>query len=80
MFFGIQNSNFGTRIVSLYGSHPSSVVFTFKTAPLAPELQVSMGPSPPLWFCVLTTAALSPELIVSKGPRPHLSFCACNAA
>ena len=50
MVFGIQNSAFGTRIASLYGSHPSSVVFTFKTATLAPELQVSMGPSPHLWF------------------------------
>ena len=50
MVFGIQNSDFGTRIASLYGSHPSSVIYTFKTATLAPELQVSMGPSPHLWF------------------------------
>ena len=26
------------------------MVFAFKTAPLAPELQVSMVPSPHLWF------------------------------
>ena len=32
--------------------------FAFKTAPLAQELQVSVGPSPHLWFCTLTTATL----------------------
>ena len=50
MVFGIQNSAFSTRIASLYGSQPSSVVFALKTAPLAPELKVSMGPSPHLYF------------------------------
>ena len=44
--------------------------FAFKTAPLAPELQVSISPRPHLWFCAFTTATLSPELIVSMGPRP----------
>ena len=48
--------------------------FAFKTAHLAPELQVSIGPSPHLWFCAFTTATLSSELIVSKGSRPHLSL------
>ena len=48
--------------------------FSFKTATLAPELRVSMGPSPHLWFYVFTTATLCPELIVSMGPTPHLSF------
>ena len=48
--FGIQNSDFSTRIASLYWSKPSSVVFAFKTATLTPELEVSMGPSPHLWF------------------------------
>ena len=47
-----------TRINSLYGSHTLHVVFSLKTAPLAPDLQVSMGPSPHLWFCTLTTAPL----------------------
>ena len=50
MVFGIQNSNFRTRIASLYGSQLSSAVFAFKTATLPPELLVSMGPSPHLWF------------------------------
>ena len=56
------------------------MVFAFKTATLAPELQVSMGPSPHLWFCAFTTATLWPELIDSMGPRPYLSFCACKTA
>ena len=46
--------------------------FAFKAATLAPELQVSMGPSSHLWFCAFTTAT---ELIVSMGPIPHLPFC-----
>ena len=58
----------------------TDVFFAFKTATLAPELQVSMDPSPHLWFCAFTTASLWPELIVSMGPRSHLSFCACKTA
>ena len=36
----------------------TDVFFAFKTAPLAPELQVSMDPSLHLWFCAFTTASL----------------------
>ena len=32
------------------GARPHLWVFAFKTATLAPELQVSMGSSPHLWF------------------------------
>ena len=32
------------------GPTPHLFFFAFKTAPLAPELQVSIGPSPPLTF------------------------------
>ena len=32
------------------GPRPHLRFFTFKTAALATELQVSMGPSPHLWF------------------------------
>ena len=38
------------RITSLYGSQPSSVVFACKTAWLASESLVSIGPSPHVWF------------------------------
>ena len=44
------NSVLNFRMTSLYGSQPSSVVFAFKTAWLASELLVSMGPRPPDWF------------------------------
>ena len=42
--------------------------FAFKTATLAPQLQVSTGPIPRLWFGAFTTTTLRPELIVSMGP------------
>ena len=48
----MQNSVPSIRITSLYESKPSSVVFGCKTATLGPDLQVSMGPSPHLWFCM----------------------------
>ena len=67
----MQNSDFSTRIACLYGSQPSSVVFACKTATLAPELQVSMGPRPHLRFLAFKTA---PELQVSIGPSPPLWF------
>ena len=46
----MQNNEINIRITILYGSHPSSVVSACKTTSLAPELQVSMGPSPHLLF------------------------------
>ena len=50
--------------------------FVIKTAALALELQVSMGPRPHLWFCAFKTATFRSELQVSIGPRPHLWYCA----
>ena len=44
------NSGINIRITSLYESQPSSVVFACKTAWLASESLVSMGPSPHVWF------------------------------
>ena len=46
----MQNNVISIRNTGLSGSQPSSVVFAFETATLAPELQVSMGPSLHLWF------------------------------
>ena len=56
----------GSRITSLYGSQPSSVVFTCKTVTFGPELQVSMGTTPHLSFCARKTARLAPQLLVSS--------------
>ena len=44
----MQNSDFSTRISSLYRSQTSTMVLAFKTSWLAPELLVSMGPIPHL--------------------------------
>ena len=60
------------RITSLYGSHPSSAVYACKTATLRPELQVSIGPRPHLWFFAFKVGTLAPELQIAKGPSPHL--------
>ena len=76
----MQNSAISTRITSLNGSLPSSVVFACKTATLGPELQVFIGPRPHLWICACKTAYLPPELIVSMGPRHHLWICANKTA
>ena len=72
--FCIQNSDFSTRIASLYWSQPPFVAFACKTAALGPELQVSMGPRPHRWFFAFKTANLAQELRVSMGPCPHLWF------
>ena len=46
----LYNSVLNIRITSLYRSQPSSVFFAFKTAWLASQLLVSMGPLPHDWF------------------------------
>ena len=70
-FFCIQNSDFSTRIASLYWSQPSSVVFACKTATLWPQLIVSMGTRPHLSFWATWLAS---EILVYMGPSPHLWF------
>ena len=57
----MQNSVPSIRITSIYGSQPSSVVFGCKTATLGPDLQVSMGPSPHLWFLHAKQRLLDPN-------------------
>ena len=49
-FFFMQNSDFWTRIRSLYGSQTSPVILCMQSACLASESLVSMGPRPHLWF------------------------------
>ena len=70
----MQNNVISIRNTSLYGSLLSSAVFACETATFGPELQVSMGPRPHLWFFVLKAATLGPELQVSMSPSPHLWF------
>ena len=80
MTFCMKNNVICIRITTLYASQPSFVAFVWKTAPLALELQVSMGARLPLWFFGFKTATLAPELQVSMGPSPHLLFCAFTTA
>ena len=74
----MQNRDFRTRFASLYGSQTSSIVFAFKTATLAPELQVSMGPSPHLWFLFAKQRLL--DLVYKSLWLPDLTcrFCLKN--
>ena len=74
------NREFRTRITSLSWFQLSCVVFACETASLGPELQVSIGPRPHLWFCAFKTVTLQPELQVCIGPSPHLLFCAFKTA
>ena len=46
----IQNSDLMTTIACVYGSQTSPAIFACKTAWLASELLVFMGPSPHVWF------------------------------
>ena len=46
----LNNSDFSIRINILYGSQSSFVAFLCKTETLRPELQVSVGPRPHLFF------------------------------
>ena len=75
----IQNSDFSTGVASLYGSQPSSVVFACKTATLAPELQVSMGPSPHLWFLHAKQRLLDQNYKSPRVPDPTCRLCMQNS-
>ena len=74
------NGVISTRITSLYGFQPSSVVLWIHNSDLKTKLRVSMGPSPHLWSSACITACLASELLVSMDPRPYLWFCACETA
>ena len=71
----LQNSDFRTRLASLYGSQTSSVVLSlditayFSTS--ITSLYVSQ-PSSVVFAC--KTAHFGPEFQVSMGPSPHLCF------
>ena len=60
----MQNSDFRTRNTSPYGSQPSFVPFRCKRATLGPELQVSLGPRPHLWYFTFKTATLQCTVVL----------------
>ena len=75
--FACKTAHFGLEIQVSMGPRLLLLICEYNTACIDPELQVSMAPSPHLWFWIFTKAT---ELIVPMGHRPHLSFCACNTA
>ena len=76
----MQNGVICTRMKSLYGFQPSSVLFSCKTVTLGPDLQVCMGSTPHLWFWAHITACLAQELKDYMCSSPQLWFCACKTA
>ena len=70
-FFFMQNSEFMTRLTSLYGVLTSYVVFACKPATFG---HISMGPRTHLWFSSCKTPCLASQLLVFMCPSPHLWF------
>ena len=78
--FCMQNSIPSIRIISLYVSQASSVVFAWKSATFGPKLCVSMGPRPHSWISACKTACLASELLVSiLVPALICGFCMRNS-
>ena len=70
-----QNSNFRTKITSLYGSQPSFVTFTWKTATFGSELQVSMGPALICGFCMQNSNFMTRITSLSGSQTSPMVFC-----
>ena len=70
-----QNSASCIRIT---GSHTSPVVLCIKTAWLAPESLVSMGPRPHLSFCACKTNVISIRITSLCGFQPSSVVFACK--
>ena len=78
--FCMQNSDFWSRITSLYGSQTSPVVLCMYNIVLSIRITSFYGSSPSSVDFDCKTASLGTELYVCMCPRPHLSFCACKTA
>ena len=66
----MQNSVISTRITTLYGTQPSSVIFGRKTANLKSLYGYQTSPV----VFSRKTARLAPEKLVSMDPCPHLWY------
>ena len=75
----MQNKVISTRISSLYGSQPSSVVFACKTAPLVHNCKSLLVPALICGFC-MQKATFGSDIQVSIGPRLRLLICALKTA
>ena len=79
MVFCMQNSDFKTKITTPYWSQTSPIVLCCKTATLASELQVSIGPSPHLWFLHEKQRLLDQNYKSPRVPEPTCRFCMQNS-
>ena len=75
----MQNKVINIRITSVYGSQPSFVDFACKTATFGSELQVSIGPSPHLWFLHAKHRLLDQNYISLLVPALICGFCMQNS-
>ena len=74
----MQNSDFWSRITSLYGSQIWPVVLCMYKSVLIIRIISLYGSQHSSVVFACKTAPFGPELHVSVCTRPHLSFCACN--
>ena len=74
--FCMHNSDFWTRIKSLYGSQTSPVVLCRQNGVFNTWITNHHGTLPSSVDFACKTWSFRPELQVSMGPRPHMSFCA----
>ena len=67
----MQNSDFWTRITSLYGSQTSPVVLCMQYSVISTRIICLYGPQPLSVVFACKTATFGAKLQVSMGPRPH---------
>ena len=80
MVFCIQNSDYSTRIASLYGSQTSPVDLWMQNSVLIIQNDAFLLLPDLTCRFVRSKQRLASELLVSMGPRPHLSVFACKTA
>ena len=78
--FCMQNSDFWSRITSLYESQTWPVVLCIYKSLLSIRITSLYGSQHSSVAFACKTAPFGPELQVSVCTRPHLSFCACKSA
>ena len=74
--FCMQNSDFWSRITTLYGSQTTPVVFCMENSVNSNRNTSLYGSQPSSVVFGCKTATFWPELQVSMDTTPHLSFCA----
>ena len=83
----MRNSDFKTRILSIYESQTSPVDMCMQNSVLTTRINSLYGsqpslafidPRPQLWICTCKAACLPPDKQVSMCSRPRLRICACK--